>query len=158
MIPPVGTFGLVHTNGRAATAIRLATLARVNHAFLVVDDRTIIEANPDGVDTRPLDEYDHVAWSHRAIPLSAWQGTQVAGFARTRLGDAYNWPGIAALGFDHFLGWRPAWLDDRANQPTTWFCSQLVVAAYRFAGIDLTPGKPDWTVSPGDLSEVLLYR
>ena len=154
MIPARGSFGVVHSHSRVAFAIRAATMSRRNHAVIAADASTLIEANPTGVERKPLDEYppESIVWSK---PPTDWQGVQVVRFAESCLGDDYNYPGIAALAADHFLHWRPQWLDDVANKPTTWFCSQLVVAAYRHAGIDLNPG-PDWICSPGDLAEYIL--
>lgn len=155
---PPGAFILVHTNGLPARGIQLATLSHVNHAAIVGrDGRTLIEATPEGVKKdRPLDEYaaEDIAAMH--APLSKWQAEKALTWAESKVGDAYNWPGLFALGMDRFFGWRPQWLDDAADQPTTWFCSQLVVAAYRAAGVDLCPGRPDWTCSPGELADAIL--
>ena len=158
LILPRGSFILVHTNGRAARGIQLATLSHVNHAAIVdASGVNVIEANPAGVQRRPLAEYDPTAIAAvGGLSLSDWQRVKVLRAAEAKIGDTYNWPGIAALGMDRFFGWRPSWLDNAANQPTTWFCSQLVVAAYRAAGVDLCPGRPDWTCSPGELADAIL--
>jgi hypothetical protein len=77
------------------------------------------------------------------VDVTPEQDTIIAAFMHSQVGKAYDYRGIV-----HFITRRP---ETGAGQ-ARWFCSELVHAAYRAAGIQLLSRVPDYKVSPGTLS------
>lgn len=71
------------------------------------------------------------------------QSAAVLAFAYAQVGKRYDYRGIL-----HFITRRPEYPGDQDR----WFCSELVMAAYRAAGIDLLSRVPAFQVYPGMLS------
>lgn len=149
--PAPGQFGVVRTNGFVAAAIRLLTRSQVSHAFLVINDREVIEAQARGAVFNPLTKYDGYEVVYSQIPLSSAEIVAVTQEASTLHGTPYNYLDLVALGL-HCLGVDWPWVKNRAQRSDRLICSQLVDRAYELAGVHLfNDGRPDGTVTPGDL-------
>lgn len=149
-------FGIKPGGGWVMWLVRLGTFSRYGHAALVVDVEPgadlpihIVEATPNhGV----IDRWCHPSefrWSTGGpIDLTNEQRGIIERKAWSCLGEGYDYPSI--FGFlVRFFGGRAKIIRDRNN--TKLFCSELVVWAYREAGVVLVPGVPPDGVSPGDL-------
>ena len=151
MTPKPGDIGLVRGKGFAMWLVRLGTRSPYGHAFLVTGDGTIVEAQPRGARRTEL-HYRDVYWcTALSDGLSDVQRSQIAVWAVAHVGTPYSWIDDAEIGFVSLFGWAPKWMRRRLASDRTLMCSQLCVAAYRAAGVELFPGKPDGGESPGDL-------
>jgi uncharacterized protein YycO len=150
--PPVGAYVLTSTTtGLAVAAIRLGTRSHWNHAAIVIAPGLLIEAQPGGVRRWPLARYDDYCWDRaQAEALTPAQADAISRYARSRLGAPYNWPAIAVFALTT-LGMRIGPLTRWADRRRAVICSELVVLAYRAAGIDLAPGRPAAEVPPAAL-------
>jgi V8-like Glu-specific endopeptidase/uncharacterized protein YycO len=155
--------------------IRHVTDAPVSHSMLYVDHGgQVIEAIGPGIVMRPLAEAladASLAVAFRYPNLSEEQALMIADFAAQQLDKPFNWEGmvvrhprfkIKSSNCDGLEGeayeaclnnHRQVWLGSGDND--TFFCSELVVAAYQNAGVPLTSTPPIWT-TPGDLAELRL--
>lgn len=154
--PRPGDFGIKPGGGLAMWLVRLGTFSRYGHACIVESINpvpgphvvTVIEALPSGV-TRSYVEPSEFRWSTGG-PIVPTEGQRqlIVAVALDCLGRGYDWPSIAGFVVRFFgakFGYSPDHPDNRL------FCSELVVWAYREAGVDLFPGKAPGDVSPGDL-------
>jgi hypothetical protein len=78
-----------------------------------------------------------------ATPATREQSLTIRRFLEWQIGKPYDWRGIL-----HFVTRRPEYPRDQDR----WFCSELVFAAYRSAGVPLLARVDAFTVSPGMLS------
>ena len=160
-LPTPGAYLVIQTHSLMAQGIRLGcalggTWSRFNHAAIYAGGHVVIEANPAGVQERPLDEYDPSQWCASRIPLTRWEQEKVLGYARSKIGTPYGWLDIVALAavqFDHC----PTWLERTAEGDDRLVCSQLVAYAYAAAGVPVVPGDP-WRVTPGALADAILTQ
>lgn len=154
-----GHFVVVRTSGTLAWVIRLFTRSQVNHAAVFVGDGRYVEARLRGARVADLAGVLHGAQPPFVLVESRFDLTSdeqdaVAKAALALVGTPYNFLDILALGF-MCMGLRWSWLVNRAEREDRLICSQLVDRAYANAGLDLfTDGRPDGSVTPGDL---LLY-
>lgn len=150
-----GDFLVFRTNGWAARWIQLFTRSRWNHAAIYIGDGRIVEAEPTGVRITNLHEaYTDDQWIVSGKTLTSWQRNKIVTWAKSKEGTPYGWLDIAALGLLS-LGIRWKWLDRFAADQSRLVCSQLVSYAYFNAGIPLT-NDDAWTVTPGDLEELIV--
>lgn len=87
-------------------------------------------------------------------------GQAVRDSMRVMCGKRYGYRGILRLAIQRIpLLWRlwPATVDDRAESDDAPFCSHAVATAYRIGGVDAVPRKPDYMVTPNDLTHSLLF-
>lgn len=153
--PQGGTYGVVRTRGVYAFLIRVATHSRYDHAFLVMPDASVIEAEPRGARRRAVSEYAGYPTLYSTDALTGAQRAAVCAKAETLLGTPYGWTDIARLGL-RTLGLRWAWLTRRADQEHAMICSQLVAACGQAAGVDWTCGRDcPAAVTPADLARRL---
>lgn len=79
---------------------------------------------------------------------------------RIMTGKDYGYRGVARLVLQRIPGiWRlwPAKVNDNADSDDAPFCSHAVSTAYRIGGVDPVPNKPDWQVTPNDLTHSLFF-
>jgi len=133
-------------------AIRLGTFSPVSHVMLYVGDGKVIEAIGSGVRETTLaaaidDAILAVAYRHPR--LDAAHAAQVVAYARTRIGNAYNYAGAAYQGY-RLLNPVPAAVIDaigrrlhvEVGQAGAVYCSELVLEAFERAGIPLAAARP----------------
>ena len=168
----IGDIILSTTDAASSGLIRFGTGSPVSHAMLYVDQgQQVIEAIGSGVTMRPLaDAIAHatLAVAFRSPGLDEAHRQLVADAAVTHVGEPYDKIGIvrqakfqidrhvcdllsgtAAATCRDYVGY----VDLGTPRPGTFFCSELVVAAYDAAGAPLTTAPYNWT-SPDDLAEL----
>jgi uncharacterized protein YycO len=171
--------------GLAAAGIRLMTFAPVSHVAVYIGGGQVVEAVRSGVRIRTIDEVlTEETWvlALRYPDLSPEQADRIRDYALGNLGAGFNFLGVT-LHVPFSIGRRACELplvplavrdacirgmglihqvaagEDRV------FCSQLVLQAYRHAGILITNADPR-LISPadilhmrkGDVSSVRIHR
>jgi hypothetical protein len=160
--PTKGDFGLAKGGGLAELAVRVGTFSRYGHAVIAETvhpsgNILVIEPMPSGCRRRTARAGEFV-WSD--VALDDEQRAAVVAYAETTIGLPYDWPAI--FGFvrrwwaHRLMPWRRrAVLRAVEPLPARLICSALPVLAYRRVGVDLAPGRPAGSVSPGDLRQWL---
>ena len=129
--------------------IRGATGADVSHALVYLGNNTVIEAIPAGVEQNLLTDAltgATLAVALRFPGLTARQFAVLRGFLKRAVGKKYDFVSASDSPTVFCRVWSP---------DAKFFCSELVVEAYRYAGVRLTRAAPA-CVTPGDLADV--YR
>lgn len=173
-----GTFGLAIIGGKTGKLVRWGQAFvegqdyTFTHAFLVLDNEQVIEAEPGGAKIAPLSKYtsreaglvlfcdepvlnEVFATTFGQQPyadnLEAHLRERIVDFARTLEGVPYNYLDYLAIGLDRF-GIRPKFIRNRLARHDRLICSQLVDFVYLAAGIHLfSDGRDSQEVTPGDL-------
>lgn len=123
--------------------------SRFTHAFVVLDDDTLIEAMPNGARFAPLDrEYDTDVMYAR-LPLTDDQRALVVKTARDLMarpgGIKYSFFDYVYLALRHW-GFKANWLKRKIQQFGHQICSQL--ADYLVNGGGTYDKKGNWTPNP----------
>lgn len=144
-------------------AIRAGTLSAISHAMLYVGDGNVVEAVGDGVREVALGTAigDAIlAVAYRDPRVDAAKAAQIVAFARSQLGRPYNFGGAARAGYRiiHPLASRVldairdiSGVDDTSAR--TFYCSELVFAAFEAAGIPLVAA-PAGNSTPEDVVQL----
>ncbi|GAB2455790.1 YaeF family permuted papain-like enzyme [Comamonas humi] len=156
--------------GLNAIGIRLSTLSPVSHAALYLGDGRVVDAVGSGVRELPLhafiDEADAVV-AFRHPGLQDGHLPPLADFARAQVGQPYNLAGVmlqAPFALERRVCELPllpgpvrdfclrgiALVQLGAGPNDRFFCSQLVLEAYKRAGLPLTDADPR-LATPADL-------
>lgn len=163
-----GAIGVVPVAGVGGFGIQLGELIidrrdGAQHAFVLLDDDTVLEAEPKGARVSPLAHCARpIAWIDP--PLSDATRAVVVRTARGFVGCGYNWWSYLWLALCRF-GLRPGWLRKRVADPGNNMCSQLCDLIWQDAAAALAPSDPDvkllhlfddnrlpGNVTPGDLA------
>jgi uncharacterized protein YycO len=158
-----GDYGVCRIHGLIGFLIRVAQWLNGNgfrnyeHAFLVLDDQTVIEAEPGGARITPLGYYldapaGSVAWS--TVELTDEQRAAIVAAGRSYEHTPYSYleyPAIAARRLHLPFG---RLLRRYANSTRHLICSQLVAMAYAAAGVHLGDEDPGNT-TPADLANLI---
>lgn len=163
-VPRPGDFAVAHMNGQAGRLIRLGQwlngdgIADFEHAFVLVSNDELVEAEPGGARLASLSEYDgrQVRWSSGHFELTDDQRAAIVAAARGYVGVPYSFLDYAALAAHRFrLPGGPllkGYVADTRHQ----ICSQLVDQCYRDAGVQLFhDGRWPGYVTPADLNRLL---
>lgn len=152
--PRPGDFGVVPIPNRMGWLIRWAQWLNgdgyydYEHAYVVVDGLTVVEARPNGAGYAPLGRAGALYYScpedHRE---------DVANAARSLVGRPYSWLDYLVLAAVRFrLPLAAALLRHRIKTTGELICSQLVDLAYQMGGVHLfSDGRDPGDVTPGDL-------
>ena len=163
-------------NGPVSRAIRAATNAPVSHAILYIGNGQVVEAIGNGVTLRPLDEAlagTTVAVAFRDSALTPEQAFKVRDYVGQQLDKPFNYMGLVRQGgfqldralfcsgksgaeYDQCVNWVGN-INLGRGSDDSFFCSQLLVAAFDNAGTPLTATPPNWT-SPSELAELGMAR
>lgn len=136
-------------SGVIGTAIRWQTRSQYAHAALV-RGKVLIEAKEGkGVLARQLEPADEAATYFEVRGLTDEQVAQAWAFAAVQVHKGYDWTMVL-----RFVSRRQ---ESRASTGK-WFCSELVYAAFKEAGVDLLRETEPWEVSPGLLARSPLLR
>ncbi|ERK13899.1 putative lipoprotein [Pantoea sp. AS-PWVM4] len=153
--------------------IRLFTLTGVSHAAIYLGDQRVAEAVGSGVNIIPLDRA--IAESNNLLALripgiTVEQTLRLREFSDLQQGKKYNFKGIVMF-MPFMVSRRVCELplvneqvrsncltilanvqlaDEENPESDRFFCSEFVLAGYRYAGIELLAGQANW-VSPADL-------
>src|SRR5262245_10809571 len=170
----MGDIILSTTDEFVSDAIRAFSGAPVSHSMIYTGDgEQVVEAIGGGVVFRPLSEalaVATVAVAFRHPGLTEEQRLRIRDYVGRQIGRSYNYWGIVKqarfrahssvcrllsgerrASCENFFGS----VDLGTGDNQTFFCSELVVAAYNDAGAPLTSAPPIWN-SPGDLAELRL--
>lgn len=165
MNPTPGMFGLTRIGGLLGLLISLGQwivgdASRYSHAFVVLDDGTVMEAMPSGARIAPQAAVlarRPLAFSW-AIALTPVQRADVVAAARTLEGARYGFSAYLHLALSR-VGIRWPWLIGHLERNQRLICSQLVDVVYRRAGLQLfDDGRAPHDVTPGDLANILIER
>jgi len=157
--------------GLAGASIELVTMAPVSHVAIYLGEGRVIEAVRSGVGERTIAEVleqESVALVLRYPGLTPAQARRIARYARGKTGAGFNFVGVT-LQIPYSVGRKLVCelplvpgvardaclrgmgvLSQLAARERRLFCSQLVLQAYRHAGVVLTPADPR-SVSPADI-------
>jgi hypothetical protein len=159
--PRPGMFGLVQGEGLVGAGIRLGQRligdrSPYTHAFVVVDDDQIVEAQPQGAILAPRSKYDQYTVTYSwSITLSGREEHKIVTRALSLIGTRYGFSDYLALALHHWRI-RPPRLERYIASNNRMICSQLVDEVYLNAGIHLfSDGRAPGDVTPGDLARVL---
>jgi uncharacterized protein YycO len=156
--------------GVTAAGIQLMTLGPVSHAAIYIGDGRVVEAVPSGVRVQGLQELlaaEIAVVALRYPDLSEEQAAEIRAYALRQVGVPFNFLGLMLhmpLSIQRTacdlplapLGARDVcirtigsiqYLSPRSSQ---FFCSQLVLQAYRHAGVPMTDADPR-IVRPADI-------
>lgn len=134
--PAAGLYGVVKTSGLIPWVIRRATRGWADHAFVIAEDGTIIEAEPGGVRLGHLSEYYACRIAiNSGEDMTVAQRTAVVAAAKAMIGKPYGDLQIVDDGLES-LGWHWQWLASHADNNGELICSQLVAKAGQAAGLD----------------------
>jgi hypothetical protein len=134
--------------------------SRYTHAFVVLDDGTVMEAMPSGARIRTLQHglsHHPISFSW-VIPLTDAERARIVAEARACEGVRYGFSAYLHLALSRFrIRWP--WLVRYLNRNGRMICSQLVDAVYARAGVKLfDDGRAPFDVTPGDLANLLIER
>ena len=147
--------------GAVSTAIRYGTASDVSHAALYIGDGEVIEAIGPGVMERPLNKSldDHsLAVAYRARGMTPSAAAMIVHFAEKWKRKKYDTAGAAAAGARNpfvcvvVMGIAPcaAARAGKFKSSDKFYCSQLVLEAYRRAGVSFITQDPN-TSQPEDM-------
>lgn len=165
-----GDILLTSMPGLASAGIQLMTLAPVSHTAVYIGDRQVVEAVRSGVQVRRIEQMldeEAIILVYRFPGLSAEQAGKIRAYALQQVGTRFNFMGVvlhAPFAIERKLCEMPlvpAAVRDACIRsigavqflPTTgrqFFCSQLVLQAYRQAGAPITDADPR-LISPADI-------
>jgi hypothetical protein len=156
--------------GLAAVGIKMMTFAPISHAAVYVGDRQVVEAVRSGVRVRSIDEVlaeETVVLVLRYPDLDAEQARRIGNYALEKSGAGFNFAGVT-LNIPLSITRRvcelplvPSAVRDAcirsmgviqqvAASENQMFCSQLVLQAYRHAGVPITDADSR-LISPADI-------
>lgn len=125
------------------------TGSRYYHCGLYEGGGNVLEARPHGVLRRNIaNEPGNV---FRIIPMDQTRGPQALEYCRNCLGKRYDILDVV------FIMMRQSFPNVRINYSNhdSLVCSELVVLAWRHAGLDLFPGQAAAAIIPGDFQRFL---
>lgn len=159
-IPEPGDIGLTSIDGPVGWGIRLGQwlngdgFGQYEHAFVVVSDTELVEAQPGGARIRPLSDYPNALFVS-PTRMTVAQRDAVCAAARSYLGTPYSFADYAALAAHRFHLPLPG-LRSYVASTGHLICSQLVDEAYLAGGVHLfADGRWPGYVTPADLYELL---
>jgi hypothetical protein len=174
LLPPEGLrqgdILLTSGTGLVSASIQLLTLAPVSHAAIYIGDGKVVEAVRPEVRVRQLDEFmadEKLVVALRYPGLSAQQARSISEYALSKSGTGFNFLGVtlqvpfAIKRVVCELPLMPSPIRDvcirsfglmnqMAASEDRLFCSQLVLLAFRQAGVPITDADPR-IVSPADI-------
>lgn len=157
-MPQPGDFGLVPISGTGGKLIALGQLligvpSKYQHAFILLDDNQIAQAEPGGVEIRPLSIYRNTKVKWSSYPLTAAERAAIVRFAREHVGTPYSWLDYVAIGL-HRWKMPSSLLRKYVHDTGHMICSQFVAEAYAVGGYPLGKRAPQ-EMTPGDLDKLL---
>lgn len=179
--PKPGGFGLAIISGKTGKLVKLGQeivdgrKEKFTHAYFVLDNDQVLEAEPGGAEINPLEKYtslpaDHVLFSDKPVEdavkdfrlssglseadvrrYEAALRYQLVSFARTLKDIPYNYLDYLAIGLEHF-GIDLPFIRNRVRREDRMICSQVVDYVYSQNGIKLfNDGRLAQNVTPGGL-------
>lgn len=157
-----GDFGLTKIKGWTGIWVSLGQwfngdASRYTHAFVVIDDNYVIEAQPGGAVLTPLADYlERTDVIYSNLTLTDQQRKTIVEKAQSLEGTPYSFLDYLAIALLR-VGVKPRRIVDRVVSSGHLICSQLVTEVYSYAGIEIfDDGTLPYMVTPGDLANRLL--
>lgn len=161
------------TSEDVSSIIRWATESEISHAVLYVGEGMVVESVKSGVRLVTLEkalEDDSLAVAFRHQALTEQEAQIICDYAGQQLGKKYDWWGITRMGdfvlnkrtfcnlltgaaYNRCVNWHG--LVNLGKKDSSFYCSELVIAAYQHAGVMLTDHAPHWS-TPQDIVELNL--
>jgi hypothetical protein len=165
-----GDILLTSMPGFAGKGIELMTIAPVSHAALYLGEGRVVEAVRSGVGERTIEQVlqeESLALVLRHPELSPGQAERIREYAQGKEGAGFNFVGVTLqipftlarrlcelplvpLELRHACLQGMGVLSQLGFREQRLFCSQLVLQAYRHAGVELTAADPR-LMSPADI-------
>ena len=165
-----GDILLTAGSGITSVGIQVLTMAPVSHAALYVGDDQVIEAVGEGVRTRSVQavlEEEAMVVAFRHPGTTPETAALMRDFAHGKVGSRYGYLGVmlhAPFAVERRVCELPlvpglvrdfclrgvALVQLGTGSDDRFFCSQLVMEAYRHAGLPITSAKAHW-MSPADI-------
>lgn len=142
------------TSARVSGLIRVGTRSVVSHAALYAGSGSVIEAIGTGVTVRSIDDSlseDVLAVAYRSPHITSTIARAVIQYASAQIGKPYS---VTAAGRSAL---PPLLCKVEGDTPAAFFCSQLVIEAYKRAGLPLT-NMPAECVTPDGLATIAKQR
>ena len=140
------------TDAGMSGVIRVGSRAVVSHAALYAGSGSMIEAIRQGVVSRPLDDSladDKLAVAYRHPDVTPRIAQAVVAYASAQIRKRYDLVGAGlAQGLICLV---------RDGKQTAFFCSELVMEAFKQAGVPLGT-MPSQCYTPGDVAEIGIQR
>lgn len=155
-MPQPGDIGLTRINGVLGKFVYLAQWFNGDrspwtHAFIVLPDGLLMEAQPRGARIAPLTPYDDREVVYVSPELSQGQRDLIVEEALKLEGTPYSFADYFAL-FLQRVGWCRGITRSYVKSSGHMICSQLCDEVYRRSGIHLfDDGRLSQEVTPGDL-------
>lgn len=156
-MPLPGDFGLVSIPGVAGLGVRIGQYLNGNgfseyeHAFVVLDGNSVLEAEPRGARITPLSAYDNTNVVYSDWDLTGQQRSAIVAAAEGLIGTPYSWLDYLSLAL-HRLHIPAPHLRRYVADSGHLICSQLVDLAYLRAGLHMFNDRRwEGDVTPGDL-------
>jgi len=130
----------VTTDSIISAAIRLVTWSEYSHVELVTDNGYIAAHKDGGVSLLPYNYCKPSKSAYGYVNCSPIQAEKVVEFMNSQIGKPYDTLNI--LGILFHRDWK---------KNSSWCCSELVAAAFDYAGYPLLERDPPNRVTPGDL-------
>jgi cell wall-associated NlpC family hydrolase len=159
--PRPGDFGLTKISGLAGAFVNfgqwfVGDFAPVQHALVYVGNGMVVQAMPSGAELVTLEEARPVVkWSTGLVELYGVDRQRISLHAERLVGTPYSFLDYLSIALKR-LGVPSRLIRDRVASSGHLICSQLVVEAYRRAGVELFgPDTFPGDYTPGDLWNLL---
>lgn len=146
---PRVTVALFQGPGLVSRLIRWQTRSAYSHAAIVLPNAAVFESR-EGIGVRQLPRLDPKNGEqidYFAVEVTETQLAEMTEFLKRQLGKRYDWTMVA-----RFITRR----QESRSTSDKWFCSELVFAAFKVAGVILLRDTDPWEVSPGLLARSIL--
>jgi uncharacterized protein YycO len=157
--PSIGQFGVTRIHGLTGRLIEfgqkvIGSGSRFTHAFVVVADGWVVQAEPGGARLVPLTSaVGGRETLYSDLDLTDDQRKAVALKALRLAHTPYSYLDYLAIAARRLFG--ASFLECYVEDSGHMICSQLVDEAFREAGIELFPGRVSGDVTPGDLARLI---
>lgn len=146
---PRVTVALFQGPGLVSRLIRWQTRSAYSHAAIVLPNNSVYESR-EGIGVRQLPRLEPKNGEQIdffAVEVTETQLAEITEFLKRQLGKRYDWTMVA-----RFITRR----QESRSTSDKWFCSELVFAAFKVAGVILLRDTDPWEVSPGLLARSTL--
>lgn len=158
-MPLPGDIGLVNIRGRAGLGIRLGQFLNgdgfedIEHAFTVMPNNMVFEAEPGGARITSISEYIGRNVIYSRFPLTEKQRSIIVSTAEELVGTPYSALDYFSLAL-HRFHIRPKFITNYIASTKHMICSQIEDYLYLTAGYHLF----DDNRFPGDVTPGALYQ
>src|ERR1700726_703863 len=128
------------SKGIGSFLIRWRTWSDYSHVDFVLPDGTLLGAQGDGVKIRPSDYGKFIKTEFFDIDIDEVTSQRILDFANSQIGKPYDWKAIIGFAF------RRDWMET-----DSWFCSELIEAAFEKNGALLIRTEHLNRIAPSDL-------